>query len=104
MKFCPECGIGLKVVSSKFCVNCGTNLLELLNSNNNQLSIENTSLSKNISQNYDESKQENWTFKNRQDYTTIHNLGVKLEEAIDTILKNKGTLNQSNSSYKKLMK
>ena len=38
MKFCPECGIGLKI-ESKYCDNCGTNLLELL-SNNTQPSLK----------------------------------------------------------------
>lgn len=91
MKFCPECGTGLKVESIKFCINCGTNLFELLSNNKTQSHLEKVSFVTNLPHNSNErSQQENWTTENKQDYTTFHNLGIKLEEAIDTILKNKG--------------
>jgi hypothetical protein len=94
MKYCPACGYRLEYESIKFCYDCGVNLSEFKSNNNNNIQkpfdefiSSTTDFRDNILESKDliaESRQQ------QQEYTTIHNLGIKLEEAIESLFKHKG--------------
>ncbi len=91
MKFCPECGSSLNTGSVKFCHNCGKNLWEFASSNiTTHTSSTKSSSGNDIFQDFMTDKEE-LKIENGHDYspTTVYNLGVKLEELVEKILKNK---------------
>ena len=88
MKYCPECGLKLKNEPTIFCIDCGYNISKLT-SNNTRTSMYNSNTFTNIDQ-ANESEIEDFSIDNKHEYNTIHNLGVKLEELVEKILKNKG--------------
>ena len=67
MKFCPECGSQLPLGPAKFCPNCGKSLSDLAQSN--------------IFEQKD---------PNDSGEPDIYSLGVKLEQMVEQIMKNKG--------------
>ena len=70
MKFCPECGSQLPLGPAKFCPNCGKSLWNVTESSN---TLE---------------EQKEATVQSGQN--TIYSLGVKLEQMVEQIMKNKG--------------
>lgn len=66
MKFCPECGVELPIITANFCPSCGAKLWK--KEFQEDLSHEN----------------------NVQSRNTIYSLGIKLEQMFDEILKAKG--------------
>jgi Holliday junction resolvase len=70
VKFCPECGWQLPLGSAKFCPNCGKSLWD----------------STELSNTFEEQKEE----AVQTGQTAIYSLGVKLEQMVEQIIKNKG--------------
>ncbi len=70
MKFCPGCGSQLLLGPAKFCPNCGKSLWNVTESSN---TLE---------------EQKEATVQSGQN--TIYSLGVKLEQMVEQIMKNKG--------------
>jgi Holliday junction resolvase len=70
VKFCPECGSQLPLGPAKFCPNCGKSLWDATDSSN---ILE---------------EQEEAPVQSGQ--TAIYSLGVKLEQMVEQIIKNKG--------------
>ena len=75
MKFCPECGTELTIGTAKFCTNCGKNLWEI---------PTDTPIiqSKGLEQAED--------IASDTTTTSIHSLGIKLEEMVEQILRGEG--------------
>jgi Holliday junction resolvase len=69
VKFCPECGSQLPLGPAKFCSNCGKSLWDAKESSNT----------------FEEQKEASLSGQ-----TGIYTLGVKLEQMVEEILKNKG--------------
>jgi Restriction endonuclease/zinc-ribbon domain len=69
MKFCPECGSQLPLEPAKFCPNCGKSLLSATES----------------PVTFEEHKE-----SGQSGQTAIYSLGVKLEQMVEQIMKNKG--------------
>jgi hypothetical protein len=67
----------LNLESIKFCNNCGTHIFKFLSNNDTQSSLEKVLPGRNVIQDNEVVEQENLTTESRQDYTTIHNLGIK---------------------------
>jgi hypothetical protein len=98
MKFCPECGSGLGIGSVKFCANCGKNLWQTSSNtaaapypSSPKLSLSDNTIYQDIAAAGEEPKMEQG-----QDFAssaastnTVYSLGVKLEELVEKILKNK---------------
>lgn len=68
MKFCPECGSHLPLGPAKFCPNCGKNLGDAIESSGTSEEQKESGLS---------------------GQTAIYSLGVKLEQMVEQIMKNK---------------
>lgn len=90
MKYCPECGCRLENETIKFCYNCGINLSELISHNIQTFLDKFVPLTKDFSQDNISENKDLEIENGQQKYTTIHNLGIKLEEVIETILKHRG--------------
>jgi hypothetical protein len=93
MKFCPECGSELPTGTAKFCHNCGSSLWATtaetgitVESKYEPKIIAEHSLEKFGKEQGEEKQQIKGDFQNQ----TVHSLGIKLEETVEHILKNKG--------------
>ncbi len=80
MKFCPNCGIELKVQQAKFCPECGTPLVS-------NKSPKTDSPNSKINMNYEE------TAKSIPEIN-VYDLGNKLEDVVELIYKSKGFATQ----------
>lgn len=104
MKFCPECGSSLGIGSAKFCTNCGKNLRQTPSNDTTATtaSPHSSGLTSIGNPDYQDivSAREEPSIENGQEFTfatppamastnTVHSLGVKLEELVERILKNK---------------
>ncbi len=105
MKFCPECGSGIGIGSVKFCTNCGNDLWQTpLNATAAAVSPSPPPSPKpsggdSIYQDFVAAEEEP-KIEQGQDFVsthasatastdTVYSLGVKLEELVENILKNK---------------
>jgi predicted amidophosphoribosyltransferase len=70
VKFCPNCGSQLPLGPAKFCPNCGKSLWDAIDSSNRL--------------------EEHGEAEVQSGQTAIYSLGVKLEQMVEQIMKNKG--------------
>lgn len=105
MKFCPECGSDLGVGSVKFCSNCGKNLWQSPSTNPAAVAASPPSTPDLLSggdsiyrdtvsakEDPDNGKGQDFIYDTSSassSTNTVHSLGVKLEELVEKILKNK---------------
>src|SRR4051812_25536735 len=101
MKFCPECGSNLGIGSVKFCANCGKNLWQTSPNtatpypSSPKMSLSDNTIYQDIAAAGEETKIEqgqdfaSTTASSAASTNTVYSLGVKLEELVEKILKNK---------------
>ena len=83
MKFCPECGSQLPIGTAKYCSNCGKSLWVTTSE------TEESKEEKNISEQF-EKGEEHQQIKGDFQNQTVHSLGIKLEETVEQIHKDRG--------------
>lgn len=97
MKVCPDCGYKIDFGSAKFCHNCGNDLKEINTSTVRQINSEKTSKltsSNALFQHIVNEQKNNITEEEevveKEDVSSIYDLGVNLEEVVEQILKKRG--------------
>ena len=96
MKVCPNCGYKIDFGSANFCHNCENHLMEINTSTVRQIGDEKISklTSSNALFQHIENENNNINiedkYEDKEDISSIYDLGINLEEVVEQILKKRG--------------